>query len=474
MKSFRQILGEVAQPKPEEERAFKDMHSYETMPHPVALDHQFTGAIGADDLPREKAKRIADQEGDANYDTSYDDAFEYAGPSFDESVELDEAEDLQELSIGTLSKYVQKKVGKNARASESLKAMYALSKVPAFNKLNKADKDAAMKVIKDQEAMVKKSEKGINLAKLKATAKADKLGIDIVFGKDGKSMSRSKISMDEDFREQADQAIVNRLSEGSAMAKSAALSKASATSKSGKAKVSLKKAPWDKNEEVELDEASASVYKDMPKAPGKMISNRVQVKAFKDANAMGAFLSKQNDNSWQDTGVSGLKSGKYKIDMVKKGGKPSKNFIKVNEEVELDEAPRRKGAPKMTGDSVAIQRAKDAEHNKAMGRTKTGRKKPVRTMTSTQKSLASMRRECAGEVELDEGFSPKQIEQLKKAYASMPDRVPMDMAQKMGAMLKKRSKEELIAIARADIKWLSTTAATNLIMQGVKASEING
>ena len=320
MKSFRQISGEVAQPKPEEERAFKDMHTYETMPHPVALDHQFTGAIGADDLPREKAKRLADQEGDANYDTSYDDAFEYAGPSFAEEV------------------------AKN---------------------------------------------------------------------------------------------LTDRLSEGSKMAKSAALSKASATSKSGKAKVSLKKAPWEKNEsqadknkaikayrdikggkykgvkmskeEVELEEASASVYKDMPKAPGKMVSNRVQVKAFKDTNAMGAFLGKQNDNSWQETGVAGLKSGKYKIDMVKKGGKPSKNFIKVNEEVELEE-----------------------------------------------------------------GFSDKQIQQLKKAYASMPDRVPMDMANKMSAVLKGRSKEELIAIARADIKWLSTTAATNLIMQGVKAKEING
>lgn len=355
MKSFRQILGEVAQPKPEEERAFKDLHTYETMPHPVALDHQFTGAIGADDLPKEKAKRLADQEGDANYDTSYDDAFEYEGPSFAEEVA---------------------------------------------------------------------------------------------------------------------QNLTDRLSEGSKMAKSAALSKASETSKSGKAKVSLKKAPWDKNEEVDLDEAprkkgapkitgdsiaiqrakdaehnkamgrtrtgrkkpertmtstqkslasmrrecageleeaSASVYKDMPKAPGKMVSNRVQVKAFKDTNAMGAFLGKQNDNSWQQTGVAGLKSGKYKIDMVKKGGKPSKNFIKVNEEVELDE-----------------------------------------------------------------GFSPKQIEQLKKAYASMPDRVPMDMAKKMSAVLKGRSKEELIAIARADIKWLSTTAATNLIMQGVKAKEING
>ena len=209
MKSFRQILGEVAQPKSAEERAFKDMHSYETIPHPVALDHQFTGAIGADDLPREKAKRLADQEGDANYDTSYDDAFEYEGPSFAEEVA---------------------------------------------------------------------------------------------------------------------QNLTDRLSEGSKMAKSAALSKASETSKSGKAKVSLKKAPWDKNEEVDLEE----------------------------------------------------------------------------------------------------------------------------------------------------GFSPKQIEQLKKAYASMPDRLPVDAAQKMGAILKGRSKEELIAIARADIKWLSTTAATNLIMQGVKAKEING
>ena len=62
------------------------------------------------------------------------------------------------------------------------------------------------------------------------------------------------------------------------------------------------------------------------------------------------------------------------------------------EEVELDEAPRRKRAPKIGVDSVALQRAKDADHNAAMGRTKTGRKKPVRTMTSTQRSLASIQR----------------------------------------------------------------------------------
>ena len=84
-------------------------------------------------------------------------------------------------------------------------------------------------------------------------------------------------------------------------------------------------------------------------------------------------------------------------------GKADKDLAdKVRKEgiEEMNEAPRRKGAPKMTGDSVAIQRAKDAEHAKAMGRSvKTGRKLPKKTMTSTQRSLASLRGE---EVQLDE------------------------------------------------------------------------
>jgi len=96
-----------------------------------------------------------------------------------------------------------------------------------------------------------------------------------------------------------------------------------------------------------------------------------------------------------------------------------KTFFEIRENIkfdgetsinELDEAPRRKRAPKMTGDSVAIQRAKDAEHNKAMGRTKTGRKKPVRTMTSTQRSLASLRNEG---VELDEGIEKTYVRMMQ-------------------------------------------------------------
>jgi hypothetical protein len=83
-----------------------------------------------------------------------------------------------------------------------------------------------------------------------------------------------------------------------------------------------------------------------------------------------------------------------KADRMASGGKKGLETFKKRETQK--EAVRRKGAPKMTGDSIAIQRAKDAELNKALGRTKTGRKKPERTMTSTQKSLASMQKETKG------------------------------------------------------------------------------
>ena len=58
------------------------------------------------------------------------------------------------------------------------------------------------------------------------------------------------------------------------------------------------------------------------------------------------------------------------------------------DEEDVKEAVR-KGAPKMTGDSFKQEREKSKAHDAAMGRTATGRKKPVRQMTSTQKWRAS-------------------------------------------------------------------------------------
>ena len=70
MKSFKSIVSEVAQPKPEEEKAFKDAHKIEVIDHPVAEPEQFTG-----DIPGKKMKkRFADYakgEDQKSYDASY-------------------------------------------------------------------------------------------------------------------------------------------------------------------------------------------------------------------------------------------------------------------------------------------------------------------------------------------------------------------------------------------------------------------
>jgi len=77
-------------------------------------------------------------------------------------------------------------------------------------------------------------------------------------------------------------------------------------------------------------------------------------------------------------------------------------------------------------------------------------------------------------VQLDEAlFSPSMITKLKASYKSLPDRLQPEQTNKMKAILKGKDKEALIQIARADIKWLSSIATTQLIIQGVKADEIN-
>jgi len=58
---------------------------------------------------------------------------------------------------------------------------------------------------------------------------------------------------------------------------------------------------------------------------------------------------------------------------------------------------KRKGAPKMKDDWLKQERERNRKHDAAMGRTPTGRKKPVRQMTSTQRSLAQLRGESLEE-----------------------------------------------------------------------------
>ena len=114
--------------------------------------------------------------------------------------------------------------------------------------------------------------------------------------------------------------------------------------------------------------------------------------------------------------------------MKKKGGKEVPDCVK---EDDLDEGGvRRKSAPKIKPDPLKVQRAKDNAHDNAMGRTNTGRKKPVKTMTSTQRSLASMRKEEVEEVD-EKNLTPKQIKQAlasKAAQAKGKDKVSVKKA----------------------------------------------
>ena len=69
------------------------------------------------------------------------------------------------------------------------------------------------------------------------------------------------------------------------------------------------------------------------------------------------------------------------IDKIKKSGAVKSGSMSQNE-----------AAPKMKGDSFKQERDRARAHDAAMGRTATGRKKPVRQMTSTQRSLAQLQR----------------------------------------------------------------------------------
>ena len=66
----------------------------------------------------------------------------------------------------------------------------------------------------------------------------------------------------------------------------------------------------------------------------------------------------------------------------------------------------------------------------------------------------------------NEALSPQQIAKMKKQYATTGDRISTDSAMKMSAMVKKFGDEELVQLAKADIKWVSTSAITALIIKG--------
>ena len=179
-------------------------------------------------------------------------------------------------------------------------------------------------------------------------------------------------------------------------------------------------------ESVELDEATdfKSTFDDLKKG------DTVKIK-------YGSSISKQQEGTFKVTFKSIVGKSKVgKITLVKQGegaakvkhylydrdgkvsmamGDMGANMTRLVKE-SLDEK-----APKMKGDWLKQERERNNKHDAAMGRTKTGRKKPTRTMTSTQKSLASMRGES---VELNE-LSAEEKKLINTMYDKKGNLTPM-------------------------------------------------
>jgi len=113
MKSFKQMMAEVAEPKSPEEKRFKDQHVIQKFDHPAAEDSQFTGEITG----KTKQKRLADQEGDADYDQAYSQRKD--GKAKLESVEED-GKQLDEISKSLAGRYIKKAQMDTAHAGDQI------------------------------------------------------------------------------------------------------------------------------------------------------------------------------------------------------------------------------------------------------------------------------------------------------------------------------------------------------------------
>ena len=147
----------------------------------------------------------------------------------------------------------------------------------------------------------------------------------------------------------------------------------------------------------------------------KMVDRNATRKVFKALRKESTQIdeaSKEGTIRIIDLGRMGKGKG-FQVQRMTKGkfvdqGKPYKSQ-KDAEKVRKDgqHSMQFEAAPKIKGDWLKKERERNREHDAAMGRTATGRKKPTRTMTSTQKSLASFREQMAEAFEPHMMYDPK-------------------------------------------------------------------
>lgn len=201
MKSFKQMVSEVAKPISPDEQRFIDQHTYEVQQHPVALDHQFTGDIAG------KTSGKAAEPDATNYDAAYakkEPAVETIG---EETEEVELSEDPSQ----------EKPMMMGALRAMSHNMMGIAKYVQSTNDPEEWFQNKLAGVAKEMQTLYSY-----------ATAE-----------------TMTGMATEETVVENKQASIMKKLA------------KASASSEKGKKAVTLKKAPWEKKEEAEqIDEIS--------------------------------------------------------------------------------------------------------------------------------------------------------------------------------------------------------------------------
>jgi hypothetical protein len=237
MKTFKNLISEVAEPKAGDEKAFKDKHIVTKVGHPVALDHQFTGEIPG----TSKSKRRADLA--PGEDAQVYEAMDPVNPKALKGKHKDRQDkDIDnDGDVDSSDEYLHKrrKAISNALTKEEVELDESITKLSNARLKYHATKgfphgSFTNAQVKDEHKRRMKTEPNYHSVK--------------------PSLSE-EVELDE-AKKTIQKKAVTRALQGMKV--------------QPKDKVSVKKAPWEKKEEVELDEAKTNIYhRHMLKALGK-------------------------------------------------------------------------------------------------------------------------------------------------------------------------------------------------------------
>lgn len=230
MKSFYQHLDEVSKHnRSDENNRFKDQHDVQLFKHPVASEAQHTGEIEG---KVGTTKRLADNGTDSNYDAAYikkTGSDEGGGRRLGEETKtLEEGSDLYDKGGITITRFgmgdralgLQVSVGRN------------------YIQIKPADVNNMIAGLKTAQKNLRKGMKEETIEEASCGTKSKKEAYPEV--KPNELIKKALMGGKKAKTENQSQDVANKMSD------------ASAPSKEGKKKVTLKKAPWEKNEEVEL------------------------------------------------------------------------------------------------------------------------------------------------------------------------------------------------------------------------------